>query len=180
MALAKAALIKRARNIKLVAMDVDGVLTDGSVIVLQSGEEVKVWNSKDRLLMAALRDAKFPVKLAWITGRSSKAVADGAADLGISHVVQKCADKKAALADILKSEQLSFDQAAFIGDDLIDLPVLRAAGLACCPSDAVTDVRKHVHYVSPIAGGRGATRDVLEFILRAQNLWDALLRPFLS
>ena len=180
MAEKKSALIKRAQKIKLIAMDVDGVLTNGDVIVLESGEEVKAWNAKDRLGMAVVREQKVPLIFAWITGRTSKAVESCALDLGIHHVVQKCSDKKKALDGLLKSHQFSFDQAAFVGDDLIDLPLLNAVGFSACPIDAVRDVRERVHYVSPLAGGRGVGRDVLEFILRAQNKWDALLKPFLS
>lgn len=180
MAEKKSALIKRAQKIKLIAIDVDGVLTDGEIVVLESGEEIKAWNAKDRLGLAVVREQKIPLIFAWITGRSSKAVEFSAADLGIHHLVQKCSDKKKALGNILESRRLSFDQAAFIGDDLIDLPLLRAVGFSACPADAVRDVRERVHYVSAVSGGRGVGRDVLEFILRAQKKWDALLKPFLS
>lgn len=176
----KLTLAKRAQNVKLLAMDVDGVLTGGEIIVLNSNEEIKFWNSKDRLAISMLRDHKSPLLLAWITGRSSKAVSWAAEDLGIHHLVQKCERKKEALESILKSHRLRFDEAAYIGDDLIDLPVLENVGLACCPSDAVPDVLKRADYVSSFSGGKGVVRDVLEFILRAQKKWDALVRSFLT
>ncbi len=159
-------------------MDVDGVLTNGDVTVLNSGEEVKTWNAKDRLLIALLRDTNAPYTLAWITGRKSQSVVDAASDLGIRYLVQKCADKKSAMATILEKENLSWAQTAFIGDDLIDLPVMRACGFSACPSDAARDVRMKADYVAAVPGGRAAVRDVLEFILRAQKTWDALLAPF--
>ena len=181
MPLSARALALRAKKVRLLAMDVDGVLTAGEIIILESGEEVKLWNAKDRLGLAVARDQKMPLTFAWITGRASNAVSLAAADLGVRHVVQKCHDKKQALARILAAEGLSFEQAGYIGDDLIDLGVLNAVGFAACPSDAMRDVRANVHYVSPFAGGRGVVRDVLEVILRAQNQWhriiDSYLRP---
>jgi 3-deoxy-D-manno-octulosonate 8-phosphate phosphatase (KDO 8-P phosphatase) len=179
MAKPSASQLKRARNIRLVAMDVDGVMTAGDVIVLKSGEEVKLWNAKDRLVIATLRDLKVPLTLAWITGRSSDTVTKTAANLGIKHVLQQCHRKGEALAKLVKDHGWTMEQAAFIGDDILDLPALLTAGFSACPSDAVPDVRKRVHYVSPCGGGKGAVRDVLEFILRAQNKWDDIVSTFL-
>jgi 3-deoxy-D-manno-octulosonate 8-phosphate phosphatase (KDO 8-P phosphatase) len=180
MALRSSALIKRAKGIRLLGMDIDGVLTAGDVIVLESGEEVKAWNVRDRLGLALLHERKIPLVLAWVTGRTSNTVLRSARDLGVRYVVQGCDDKKTALTKILKKEGLRFDQAAFIGDDLIDLPPLLSVGLSCCPADAILDVKKRVHYVSPYPGGRGVARDVMELILKAQHRWDPLVRSFLS
>jgi 3-deoxy-D-manno-octulosonate 8-phosphate phosphatase (KDO 8-P phosphatase) len=173
------ALKKRAQQIKLVAMDVDGVLTGGEIIVLDSGEEVKLWSAKDRLIIAVMRDYDGPLIFSWLTGRSSQAVERAAHDLGVHHLVQKCDDKKAALAEILKERHLTPSEAAFIGDDLIDIPVMKSAGFAACPADAASDVIKVAHYVSSKKGGQGVARDVLEFILKAQRKWDSLIKPFL-
>jgi 3-deoxy-D-manno-octulosonate 8-phosphate phosphatase (KDO 8-P phosphatase) len=178
MPLSRSVLVVKARPIKIIAMDVDGVLTGGEVIILESGEEVKIWNSKDRLCMASLRDNKLPLRFAWITGRSSNAVTKGALELGIPHVIQKCRDKKAALQEILENSKFHWNEAAYIGDDLLDLPVLRSVGFAACPSDAVFDVRKNVHYVSSVPGGKGVVQDVVEFILRSQKKWDHFLHTF--
>jgi len=161
-------------------MDVDGVLTDGKVIVLDSGEEVKSWNVKDRLGLALLRDKKIPLAVAWITGRKSSAVLRAAADLGVQHVVQKCSDKRRALEKILSAHRWSMSEAAFIGDDLIDLPVLTRVGLACCPQDAIDEVRKKAHYISSLRGGEGVVRDVMELILKAQGKWSPFVKSFLS
>ncbi len=176
MPLSKAALLKKARSIKLIAMDVDGVLTAGDIIVLDSGEEIKFWNAKDRMGFAVCRSYKVPMLFAWITGRQSKSVAANAANLGIHHLVQKCENKRAALKEILDARGLEFDQAVFIGDDLIDLGVMKSVGIAACPSDAVPDVKKISHYISPLNGGRGVGRDVIELILKAQNKWDDVVR----
>jgi 3-deoxy-D-manno-octulosonate 8-phosphate phosphatase (KDO 8-P phosphatase) len=173
-------LENRAKKIKLIAMDVDGVLTAGDIVVLNSGEEVKLWNSKDRLCMALMRELKIPIVLAWITGRSSKTVSFAAKDLGIAHLVQGSHDKKKALETILKNRNLSFSEAAYIGDDLIDIPPLAHVGFSACPADAALDVLRKVHYVSPLGGGKGAVRDVLEFILKAQNQWEKLVSSFHS
>lgn len=170
---------ERARSVKLIAMDVDGVLTAGEIIVLESGEEVKFWNAKDRFAMALIRDHGRPVSFAWLTGRSSRAVAYAAQDLGVSDVVQKCKDKLKALQAILKKRRFSLSEAAFIGDDLIDLPVLKCVGFAACPSDATGDVKRNVHYVSPFMGGKGVVRDVIEFVLQSQNKWSPLVKLFL-
>jgi 3-deoxy-D-manno-octulosonate 8-phosphate phosphatase (KDO 8-P phosphatase) len=180
MKLSSSALISRARKIKIIGMDVDGVLTGGEIIVLESGEEIKFWNAQDRLGLALLRDRKVPLIIAWITGRQSNAVQWAARDLGVSHVVQKCHDKKKAFQTILDEHKFSFEEAAFIGDDLIDLQVLHAVGFSACPKDAVPDVKKRVHYISPLNGGRGVVRDVCEFILRAQKKWDPLVNSLLS
>ncbi|OVE77442.1 hypothetical protein BVX98_02785 [bacterium F11] len=173
-------LTKRARSIRLIGMDVDGVLTSGEIVVLQTGEEIKFWNAKDRLLLAHLGKTDIPLRCAWITGRASKAVTSAAKDLKIKYVVQKSHDKKGAFDKILKKEKLSYAQAAFIGDDLIDLGLLRRVGLSVCPRDAASDVKKIVHYVSPYKGGRGVVRDVLELILKAQNKWDSITRHYLA
>ncbi len=173
-----AAVLKRARNIKLIAMDVDGVLTAGDVIVLKSGEEVKLWNAKDRFAIAVCRDLKIPISFAWITGRQSENVAWSAKDLGVADLVQGCKDKKNALAEILTRRGISFEETAFIGDDLIDLPALQASGLSACPADAVPDVVSSVDYVSPLSGGRGCARDLIELVLKAQKKWDLVLEHF--
>jgi 3-deoxy-D-manno-octulosonate 8-phosphate phosphatase (KDO 8-P phosphatase) len=176
----RARLIAKAKKIRLVAMDVDGVLTGGEIIVLESGEEIKIWNAKDRLALALIRDLKVPLMIAWITGRRSKTVAWSAKDLGVEHVVQAAKNKKNDLTKILKARQLRFDQAAFIGDDLIDLSAMKSVGFSACPADAVADVASQADFVSSKDGGKGCVRDVLEFILRAQNKWTPLVKKILS
>ncbi len=176
----KSSLLNRAKKIRLLAMDVDGVLTGGEIIVLESGEEVKMWNAKDRLVLAVIRDVKPGLVPAWITGRSSKNVAWSAKDLGVPHLIQGSTDKLADLKKILGETGITLPEVGYIGDDLIDLPVLRAVGFSSCPADATPDVKKNVHYVSPLGGGKGAVRDVIEFILKAQKKWDLIVDSFLS
>jgi 3-deoxy-D-manno-octulosonate 8-phosphate phosphatase (KDO 8-P phosphatase) len=172
-------LAKRARNVKLIAMDVDGVLTGGEIIVLKSGEELKFFNAKDRLVLAIMRDTDVPIRIAWITGRKSHAVEAAAENLGVADLVQGSHDKRRALELILRKHNLTFKDAAYIGDDLIDLSVLKEVGFAACPADATSDVLRHVHYVSPFNGGKGIVRDVIEFILKAQGRWDDVVNAFL-
>lgn len=177
--LSNSELVKRAKNVKILAMDVDGVLTAGEIILLASGEEVKFWNAKDRLGFAVARAHKVPLVFAWLTGRKSATVEASAEDLGIHHVVQKCEDKKRAFESILKERGFKLEEAAFIGDDLIDLGLLTSVGFSAAPADAVRDVRSRVHYLSSFEGGKGVARDVLEFILRAQNKWDRVVSSYL-
>jgi 3-deoxy-D-manno-octulosonate 8-phosphate phosphatase (KDO 8-P phosphatase) len=180
MPLNSADLTSRAQKIKLLAMDVDGVLTGGEIIVLDSGEEIKFWSAKDRLIISLLRERKHPLTLAWITGRQSETVARAAEDLGVRHVVQKCADKKEALQAILDQYKLTSAEAAFIGDDLIDIPAMKSVGLSICPADAATDVLKMADYISPRNGGQGLVREAIELILKAQKQWDSLIENFIS
>ena len=135
-------LLIKAKKIKLIAMDVDGVLTAGEIIVLDSGGEIKIWNVKDRLAFHLIRRSKADIKLAWITGRASKQVADRAAEIGIDEFYQDCMDKKTAMEEILNKHSIKPEEAVFIGDDLIDIPVLRMVGIGVCPCDAPDEVKK--------------------------------------
>ncbi len=175
MTLSHSSLVKKAAAIRLLAMDVDGVLTGGEVIVLESGEEIKFWNAKDRLGLAMCQTLVPELSFAWITGRKSRAVSRAAKDLGVRFVVQNCSDKLGAIESISKKLKIALSQVAFIGDDLIDLSAIRKVGFSACPHDAVGDIRESVHYVSKMPGGRGVARDVLEFILKAQKKWKRLI-----
>lgn len=157
-------------------MDVDGVLTAGDIIVLESGEEVKLWNVKDRLAFFVGRAQG--LKFVWITARDSKQVKARAKDVQVDALYAGCRDKKSALADLCRRFKVSPREVAYLGDDLIDLPVLRRVGLAVCPSDAQADVKRAVHYVSPLPGGRGVLRDVVDRILKAQGKWSRVLASY--
>jgi 3-deoxy-D-manno-octulosonate 8-phosphate phosphatase (KDO 8-P phosphatase) len=163
-------LRRRAGRIRLLAMDVDGVLTDGTILILDGGEELKLWNVKDRVGFFTLMKFgdRFPV--AWITGRKSKQVRVRAKEIGVKALYQHCDHKGRALEETLKSLGLAREQCLFIGDDLVDIPAFRAAGLALCPADAHPSVRELCHGVTAAAGGRGAVREVIDFVLDAQGL----------
>jgi 3-deoxy-D-manno-octulosonate 8-phosphate phosphatase (KDO 8-P phosphatase) len=162
-------LTKILGGIKLLILDVDGVLTDGQISINDRGEETKAYNVKDghgiRLLMAA------GIDVAIITGRYSKSVEHRARDLGIGSVYQGVADKKSVCIALLEEKQLAGDQACFIGDDLQDIPVLKLVGLPVAVADAVKEVRETARYITEKGGGCGAVREVCELILKAQNAW---------
>lgn len=171
-------ILRRAKKIKLFAMDVDGVLTDGSILILNSGEEVKVWNVRDRIGFFMLGRASADYKLAWITGRESLQVESRARELKIHSLYQKSEDKGKALSEVLRRFSLKPEETLFIGDDLVDLPALRMAGLAVCPSDAADAVKSACHWVTKVPGGRGVFREAVDVVLKAQGLWAGVLRQF--
>lgn len=174
----KAQLNKKAKSIKLIACDVDGVLTRGEIIVLNNGEEIKIWNVKDGLGYHELKQTFPRIKTAWITGRESEQVKTRAERMGIDYLVQNCMGKKPAFDAILNETGFKASETAYIGDDIVDIPVLKLAGLSVCPSDAIEEVKKHVDMVSSIKGGEGVVRDVIEFILKAKGEWKKVLERY--
>ncbi len=168
----------RARDIRLVIFDVDGVLTDGSLYLSDDGKEYKAFYSRDGHGMQLLQEGG--VEIAIITGRTSKVVAHRMESLGIRHVYQGQLDKLPAFRHLLRALGLSPREAAFVGDDLMDLPVMRRVGLAVAVQDAHPLVRAHAHWQTPHPGGRGAARDVCELILKAQGRWEAMLERYLA
>lgn len=166
-------LITRAAKIRLVALDVDGVLTDGGIIHSNSGDEEKTFNIKDGLGIKFLqRDG---IEVALISGRETEAVRRRAQELGIEHVIQGREDKRIALEELAKSRGLTLDECAYMGDDLPDLSAIVAAGVGACPADAVSEVLSKADWRSSHAGGTGAVRDFVEFLLRARGDWDAVV-----
>jgi 3-deoxy-D-manno-octulosonate 8-phosphate phosphatase (KDO 8-P phosphatase) len=163
---------KRARRVKMLIMDVDGTLTDGTVFVLPDGEEVKSYNVKDGLgiLMAHLAG----LKTAIITGKTSKSLEKRAERLRVAEVHQGILDKRRALDGILRRHELTLEDVAYIGDDLGDLAVMKVVGLAGAVADAHAEVKQHCHFVCRERGGRGAVREFIEFILGAQDKWATL------
>ncbi|MDR1195005.1 MAG: HAD hydrolase family protein [Endomicrobium sp.] len=174
----KAKLIKKAKNIKLIACDVDGVLTRGEIIVFNNGEEIKIWNVKDGLGYYELKRVSPQIKTAWITGRESEQVKQRAESMEIDYLVQNCMGKKAAFNAILKETGMKASQAVYIGDDIVDIPVLKLAGLSVCPLDCVEEVKKHADMVSSFKGGEGVVREVIETVLKANGKWKAVLEKY--
>jgi 3-deoxy-D-manno-octulosonate 8-phosphate phosphatase (KDO 8-P phosphatase) len=167
---------ERARSVRLLLLDVDGVLTDGTLLVSADGTESKGFNIKDGAGIVWIQRAGLLTGV--LSARASGAAERRATDLGMAVVSLGRADKRAAYADILSANDLQDDQVAFMGDDLMDLPVLSRAGLSAAPADAAADVRARVHWVSSRPGGRGAVREFAELILRATGRWDAILRGY--
>ena len=174
----KAQILKKAKNIKLLACDVDGVLTRGEIIVLNNGEEVKIWNVKDGLGYYELRGTFPRIQTAWITGRESQQVQQRAESMHIDYLVQNCMGKKAALDAILEESGFKASETAYIGDDIVDIAVLGRVGLAICPKDASEEVKKCVDYVSDINGGEGVVREVIELLLKAKGEWKRVLDKY--
>lgn len=168
----------RAAHIKLVAFDIDGVMTDGGLHYTDDGGELKTFNVQDGLGLVLMRRAGF--ELAIVTGRTSGVVEARAADLGIDHVYQGVANKRVAVEALLAKLGLDWSECAFMGDDLIDLPVMARCGLALAPSNARPLVKQHAHAVTVAAGGRGAVREAVEFILDAQGKLAAAFAPYLE
>jgi len=171
-------LTARLQPVRLIAFDVDGVLTDGGLYLSDSGEEFKRFNSLDGHGLKMLKATG--VELALISGRKSQCVTLRAANLGIKHLYQGAENKLAALRSLLVALQLSPQAAAFMGDDVIDLPVMRHVGAAFSVPGAPQLVRDHAHYVSQRAAGFGAVREVCELVLAAQGTLDAQLAPYLN
>lgn len=167
-------LRERAARIRLVALDVDGVLTDGRLWFDQAGNELKAFYTRDGLGLKALQ--RFDIEVALITGRSSRIVADRAAQLGITHVYQGRDDKLNALRELMSETGMEAQDICYMGDDWIDIPALEQVGLAVSPCDAAALVKDRVHWVTSAAGGRGAVREVCEFILSAQGHDDRISR----
>lgn len=159
---------QKAEAVTLVVLDVDGVMTDGTVVYRGAGEpESKAFNIKDGLGIKLLQ--RGGIEVAIITGRSSEAVERRATELGISTLIQGREDKGTALAEMLELRQQTAASVAYMGDDLPDLGALRLAGLATCPSDAVELIKNNADWIAPSPGGHGAVRALCDFILQAQG-----------
>jgi len=167
----------RATRIKLVAFDIDGVMTDGGLHYTDDGGELKTFNVQDGLGLKFMQRAG--IELAIVTGRTSGVVAARAADLGIEHVFQGVANKRVALAGLLEKLGLHWHECAFMGDDVIDLPAMMLCGLAIAPANARPLVKEHAHLITDASGGRGAVREAIEFMLAAQGKLDAAFAPYL-
>jgi 3-deoxy-D-manno-octulosonate 8-phosphate phosphatase (KDO 8-P phosphatase) len=168
---------RKALRIRLMLFDVDGVLTDGRILVHADGSESKQFSIRDGTGLVWAERAGLATGL--LSARHSPATAVRAAQLGIRLVRQQTGDKLEAFRQILREQGLAEDQVAFMGDDLLDLPVLARVGLSAAPADAVEEVRSRVDWVSSWEGGRGAARELVELVLRAQGRWDALVREYL-
>lgn len=169
---------ERAKGIELVVFDVDGVLTDGSLYLGDDGQEYKAFNSRDGHGMTMLRNAG--IAMAVITGRRSEVVRIRMESLGVEHVYQGQRDKVPAYAALRERCGLDHAQIAYVGDDVVDLPVLRQVGLAIAVADAHPLVKAHCHWQTQSPGGRGAAREVCEGLLAAHGKLDALYAAYLD
>jgi 3-deoxy-D-manno-octulosonate 8-phosphate phosphatase (KDO 8-P phosphatase) len=170
--------LAKAGNLRLMGFDVDGVLTDGTLYFTGQGDEMKAFSSLDGHGLKMLAAAG--VKLAIITGRRSRAVELRAANLGIELLLQGVEDKRSAMAELLAGQGLTLAEAGYMGDDIVDLPVLRACGFSATVPDGHALVRRQVDYVARAGAGRGAVREICELILQAQGRLDLAQSPWLS
>ncbi|CAC9576888.1 3-deoxy-D-manno-octulosonate 8-phosphate phosphatase (EC [uncultured Gammaproteobacteria bacterium] len=167
-----------ANKIQLIIFDVDGVLTDGGLYFTEDGAEFKRFNSLDGHGIKMLKDNG--VEVAVITARDSKTVAYRMKNLGIAHFYQGQSDKVVAFSDLLQKLNLSADEVAYVGDDVIDLPVMTKVGFAIAVANAHDTVKQYANLITEKSGGHGAVREVCDFILKAQGKFDDAMKLYLD
>lgn len=172
------AVFERAQLVRLMIFDVDGVLTDGKLYLSDSGEEIKAFNTLDGHGLKMLKASG--VELAIITGRRSRLVELRARNLGIDHLYQGVEDKLTAFAELLARLGLTAEQAAYMGDDVVDLPVMRRCAVAFTVPAAPASVKRYSHYVTAAGGGEGAAREVCELLMQAQGTFDKQMAKYLE
>ncbi len=172
------ALQKRLQNIKLLVLDVDGVMTDGGLTIGDDGQEYKTFHSHDGLGMKLLKASG--VELAIITGRTSNVVKKRAESTGVAHFYQGAEDKLVAFNALMEASGLQANQCAFMGDDVVDLPPMLKCGLAIAVPASPALVLRHAHYITNKMGGHGAVREVCEMIMQAQGTFDGQMAQFLT
>ncbi|MFN4131563.1 MAG: KdsC family phosphatase [Caldimicrobium sp.] len=170
-------VLERAKKIKLLLLDVDGVLTDGGIILTGEGEEIKVFSVLDGMGIKLLQKARVEVGI--LSGRHSSVVVHRAKELGIELIYQGELVKLHAFEKILKEKNLRADEVAYAGDDWLDIPLLKQVGLAIGVPNAWPPVNEYVHYVTMKEGGKGAVREICDLILTAKGLWDTFLKDYL-
>ena len=169
-------VLSRAKVIKLVVFDVDGVMTDGGLTIGDDGQEYKTFNSQDGLGMKLLKDSG--VQLAIITGRTSNIVKQRSNSIGIAHFYQGVDDKLAVFNELVAKLAIAPEHAAFMGDDVIDVPPMLRCGLAVSVPAAPSIVQARAHYVTKKHGGHGAVRELCELIMHAQNTFETQMAPY--
>lgn len=168
----------KAARLRLMAFDVDGVLTDGGLFFTPGGDEIKCFSSLDGHGLKMLMESG--VEVAIITGRQSPMVELRAKNLGVARLYQGVADKRAVLRELRAQLGLDAHQCGYMGDDVVDLPILRDCGFSATVADGHDFVKQHVDYVAGKGGGRGAVREVCDFILHSQDKLDAMLKAYLA
>ncbi len=168
---------ERAKKIKLLIMDVDGVLTDGRIVLDENGNELKFFNVRDGHGIVLLH--RIGVETAIITGRQSKIVERRAKELSIPYVYQKVFDKLEVYEELKNRLSLKDEEIAYIGDDVVDIPIMRRVGFSVSVADAHEEVKRVAHYITSKPGGKGAVREVAELIIKAKGLWDKVMERYL-
>ncbi|WP_425058584.1 3-deoxy-D-manno-octulosonate 8-phosphate phosphatase KdsC [Sporomusa carbonis] len=169
--------VSYAKKVKLLIFDVDGVLTGGHIIFGADGEALKTFHCQDGMGISLAHKAG--LKTAIITGRESEMVRRRGAELKIGDIYQGAINKVLALRELMDKHMLTLEQIAYVGDDINDLPVMVQIGLPCAVANAVPEVKAAAKFIAGRQGGSGAVRDVIEFILKAQGLWDGLIAEYM-
>jgi 3-deoxy-D-manno-octulosonate 8-phosphate phosphatase (KDO 8-P phosphatase) len=170
-------LTERASRIRMLILDCDGVLTDGRITLLPGGDETKSFDVRDGHAMVMSKRAGIPIAI--ISGRRSSAVRARAEELGVAHLQEMAWGKIEPYEKILAEEGLSDAEVCYVGDDVVDIPLLRRAGLAVAVADAAGEAKQFAHMVTERPGGRGAVREVIELLLKAQGKWDEALSRYI-
>lgn len=170
-------IIERAQRIKILILDCDGVLTDGRIIMLPDGDETKSFDVKDGHAIVMLQRAG--IKVGIISGRKSAVVRARAKELGVAHLHEMAWVKREPYEQILAEENFTDEDVCYIGDDVVDIPLMRRAGLAVAVADAVEETKAHAHLVTKRVGGRGAVREVIELIMKAQDKWNEAMARYI-
>lgn len=168
----------KAKKIKLLILDVDGVLTDGKIVLDETGKQLKFFDVQDGLGVVLLKRAGINTII--ISARHSRTVTFRAKDMKIFKAYQNCEDKLKTYLKVLKQMKLKSSQVCFVGDELIDIPVLKRVGLSVAVANAAPEVKKVSHYVTKRQGGSGAVREVIEIILKSQSKWDKVIAKYLK
>ncbi|MCG3176218.1 MAG: 3-deoxy-D-manno-octulosonate 8-phosphate phosphatase KdsC [Candidatus Omnitrophica bacterium] len=171
-------LRERLARIRLVILDNDGVLTDGRIVYGDYGDELKFYDIQDGMGLVLLRKASIPTVI--ISGRKSRVTVRRAKEMNVAKVYQNVRDKKGAFAKVCGKFRVKPEEVLFIGDDLVDLPIMTRCGFAAAVENAVPEVKERAHYVTERRGGRGAVREVTDLLLKAQGRWEELVAGYVS
>jgi len=171
-------ILERARRVKILILDIDGVMTDGRIIYSIYGDELKFFDVQDGFGITLLNSAG--IKTVIITAKISRIVKLRARDMKVARAYQGYIDKLVALSDVVRRFAVKPEEICFIGDDLLDIPVLKRVGLAVSVPNAVEEVKGHAHYITSKAGGRGAVREICDLILKSQNKWESATSKYLK
>ena len=169
-------IIEKAKRVKVFIVDIDGVMTDGRIVYSGYGEELKFYDVQDGFGISLLNRAG--IKTVIITAKKSKIVKHRARDLDIAKAYHGFMDKALAFDNLLKHFKVTAEEVCFVGDDLMDLPVLKRAGLAVAVANAVDEVKKCAHYITVNRGGRGAVREICDILLKSQDKWDLVTAKY--
>ncbi len=163
-------ILQQFKPIKLFALDVDGVLTNGSLLLLQDGQMARSMNIRDGFALQLAIKKGYQIHV--ISGGKDEAVRNRLNNLGVKDVLLGVTNKSAALVEFVQKNSLKWEEVLFMGDDIPDLQVMKISGLACCPSDAAPEIKAVSHYISPLNGGNGCVRDIIEKVLKLNGHWD--------